>query len=849
MSQHLTDEQMQEALQTCAAEPAHIPGTIQPIGFLLACDFEDGAIFQASENCSDLFGKPVAALFEETVASLLGARIWHGLRNALGTEDFETGRLYLGQSDQGAVPYSIQACKAGARCVLEIEPLGTSDLEPSRERDRALLIQQIEFCSSLPELFDTTVELLRHLTGFDRVSIIKFDDQWNGSVLAEARSSLVEPLVGLCFPSHDIPSQARELMRITPLRVIADVSQKPIPLLAKSSDEAPLDMTHALLRGVSPVHMQYLQNFGVEATMTLSIILKDQLWGYVSFHSLKPDVVPANLRQLLLSFMPILRLKLELIQREEEIRLSRAIDDLQSDVKNELSSGDDLQAMLNRAGPSIAETLDVVGVAMTNGSEYFSFGEVPDTVVIEALSQKARQNPNQVLAETALTDAMPELVRHLDGFAGALVTVYEDKRCLQVFRREISDKIHWAGNPSKTVEVVESKLRIQPRNSFSTYLEEVRGKSKSWSKEDLHLMRQLWPLLSVAERQSFLADLTRQQNLMINELNHRVRNILSLVKSVSTQARRAGGSLESYSQALEARIFALAAAHNIGAGAAKSAVSVRRIIELEAAPYTEDDAARIRVIGTDVEIRADSAPIFGLVIHELVTNAVKYGALSTSDGLLEIRLNPNPTGLELNWKESGGPTVTEPEAFGFGTTLIQQAVPYEMGGSAEVKYEPGGLEARIELPLNALSETDEIQGGGKSSGGTLLPHNSNSLRNRFVMVLEDNFMIARELKQTLLNVGFPSVEMVPNVSRAQAYLEQASPGIAVLDVNLSNGETSFKIADELLARRVPFLFVTGYGEQNAFPSYLKGVPVLTKPVTDRELIDALEALAIAIKEV
>ncbi|WP_147125070.1 HWE histidine kinase domain-containing protein [Shimia ponticola] len=843
MSLHLTDEQMQEALETCAAEPAHIPGTIQPIGFLLACDVEDWAICQASENSGELFGRPVADLFEETVASLLGSPIWHGLRNAIGTEDFADGRRFLGQYEKDDAPYSVHACKAGARCVLEIEPLGPSDLEPSRERDRALLIQQIEFCSTLTELFETTVELLRHLTGFDRVSIIKFDDQWNGEVLAEARSSLVEPLVGLCFPSHDIPAQARELMRITPLRVIADVSQKPISLLAKSPDESPLDMTHALLRGVSPVHMQYLQNFGVGATMTLSIILKDQLWGYVSFHSVKPDVVPANLRHLLLTFMPILRLKLELIQREEEIRLSRAIDDLQSDVKDELSSGEDLQGMLNRVGPSIAETLDVVGVAMTNGSEYFSFGDVPETAVIDALSQKARQNPSQVLAETALTEALPELSPHLSGFAGALVTVFEDKRCLQVFRREISDKIHWAGNPSKTVEVVESKLRIQPRNSFSTYLEEVRGKSKPWSEDDLHLMRQLWPLLSAAERQSFLADLTRQQNLMINELNHRVRNILSLIKSVSTQARRAGGSLESYSHALEARIFALAAAHNIGAGSAQTAVSVRRIIELEAAPHVEENSSQMQVLGTDAEIRADSAPIFGLVIHELITNAVKYGALSTPYGRLEIQLGKTDDGLKLSWKESGGPSVVKPEAFGFGTTLIQQAVPYEMGGTADVVFAPTGLEARIVLPGTALSSIGGDEKPNGSTEDTAPASNSNSLKERRVMVLEDNFMIARELKQTLLDVGFADVEMVPNVRRAVAYLEQVSPGLALLDVNLSNGETSFKVADELLARRIPFLFVTGYGEQHNFPGYLKEKTVLTKPVTDHDLIDALNSLA------
>lgn len=843
MAQPLTDEQIREALKTCVDEPVHVPGTIQPMGYVLACDFDLGSIHQASANCFDLFGKPLPQVFEDTVATLFGRDIWHSLRNVIGFPNFAEARQYVGTVALDGAAYALHASKGGERCVLEVEPLVTEESSTlSITRGEAFLIQQVEYCTNLTELFDSTVEFLKHFTGFDRVSIIRFDEQWNGSIVAEACSSLLEPLVGLCFPAHDVPAQAREIMRITPYRIISDVAQSPVPLLARDKDEPPLDMTHAVLRGVSPVHIQYLHNFGLGATMSLSITLGGRLWGYVSFHSVEPRVAPPDVRRLLLSFMPVFRLKLDLIQREQDLRLSRQIDGLQADVKLELEKGSDLQEMLNRVGPAIVDVLDAAGVAMTNGSEYFVFGQVPETAIIAALSQKAREHPGKALAETALAKAFPELAPHLGGFAGALVTVYEDDRCLQVFRREITESVHWAGNPSKTVEMVDNALRIQPRNSFSSYLEEVKGQCKAWTRGDKHLMRQLWPLLSAAERRAFMADLNRQQKLMINELNHRVRNILSLVKSVSTQARRVGGSLESYSQALEARIHALAAAHDIGAGAAKTSVSIHQIVQLEAEPYVKDQSERVSIHGVDASIRAESAPIFALVIHELMTNAVKYGALSVHGATVDVETQSTDDGVALLWKEQNGPPTRAPEAFGFGTTLIQQAVPYEMGGTAELNFRPTGVEAKLELPMTALGDVINAPGVGvpqKNGTGDVVV---TKLRNGMVMVLEDNFMIAKEMRARLMDAGFPNVEMVPSAEQARALLDATTPAMAVLDINLGHGETSEGIANELLSRRVPFMFVTGFGEENNLPPHLQQAQVLTKPVTTRDVVSAVHRM-------
>ena len=840
MNQPLTDKQMAEAIQTCADEAVHIPGNVQPMGALLGCRMDNGVIDYASANVDEVFGKPATQVLAQDVRTLMGGEIWHSIVNIINLQDFEQKRHFVGNWQDADAEYSVHCSKSGDWIALEIETTSEKPkTSPEMMREQALLIEQIEGCDDLDSLFDLTVKLLRHVTGFDRVKVIRFDADWNGEVVAESRSSLMESLLGLRFPSTDIPAQAREIMGKLPLRLIADVDQTPISIIAAGSDKPPLDITYTNCRGVSLVHMQYLKNMDVASTMTLSITLRDELWGYISFHNRRPYVASPMVRHILLGFLPVLRLKVDLIRRAAALKVSRQVDDLQTKVQRELEGETDLDDILNRVGPAITNVLDACGVVMTTGSQSFSFGEVPEISVISAIAGKASREEKRSLATDCLSKTVPQVKDRLNGFAGVLVTLHEADRSLQVFRKEIRQSVSWAGNPEKTVEKVDGNLRLEPRRSFSAYLEEVSGRSKSWSRDDIHIMRQLWPLLGAAERRAFLADLNRQQSLMINELNHRVRNILSLVKSVSTQARRSGGSLESYSNALEARIHALAAAHDIGAGAARTSVSIRQIVKLEAKPFDQEQRARVTVRGADASIRAEAAPIFALVIHELMTNAVKYGALSSESGSVDVELHRLLDSIRIVWTERGGPKVVPPEAPGFGTTLIRQAVPYEMGGTATLSFLADGVQAELSIPESALGEDNGHEIRAEDPGDQNDEDRITKLRNGLVLVLEDNFMIAEGMRHQLKDAGFVNVETLATADTAMQFLEQVTPVMALLDVNLGNGQTSQAVAEELLLRDVPVMFVTGYGEQNSLPGHLRTIPVLTKPVPERDLLNAV----------
>jgi light-regulated signal transduction histidine kinase (bacteriophytochrome) len=847
MMKHVSDKDLKEALDGCASEAVHIPGTIQPNGWLIGCDVTTGLVRYASQNCHHLFGIPLNALFGQPIADVLGSEIWHNCLNLIDRLDLSERRCFAGLWQTDPTDYSIHVSRNAENFVLEIEAADEMpSLSPEMLREQNFLINQIRSCEDEQSLFDLTTRLLRHLTGFDRVMIYKFDAEWNGSVLAEARRPSMEPYLGLRFPHWDIPSQARQIMARLPLRLISDVDQTTIPLVAANSELPPLDISYAHLRGVSPVHMQYLSNMGTVATMTLSVMLDDGLWGMISFHHSRPRIAPSPIRQILVNgVLPIFILKLELLRSEAVKKLSEQIDFLQSDIQAELEQGSSISNLMAAVGPAIGDALDVCGMAVVAGSQTYSYGRTPPQAVIEALARMARETNEKSLVIQSFAEALPHLAGQFEDTAGALVTSFPKDRGLFLFRPEIDQSVAWAGDPEKTVEIVDGNKRLQPRGSFSTYLESVRGRCNAWSDNDRHMAQQLWPLLSAGERQAFLNDLSRQQNLMIGELNHRVHNILALVNSVSNQARLHGGSLESYSQALEARIHALAAAHNIGSGAAMSAVPVKQMIALETAPFQAKGSDRVRVHGADISIRADMAPLFTLVVHELMTNTVKYGALSVPEGSIDITLSLTEEGMEFSWVEQGGPPVKQPDALGFGSTLIQQAIPYEMNGQSELIFNSHGVSAKLTVPLQVLElePNDGDPDRTASRADATISDIPAILRDGLILIVEDNFMIASDLADAMNTIGFPNCETLSNPANAMEFLDTETPALALLDVNLGNGQTSEAVASKLVRSKVPIIFVTGYGERTEFPPHLKQAPVLTKPISQKALLGCISQIS------
>ena len=599
-------------MYACASEPVHIPGLVQPFACLIGVDAGSEKIVYASENCPDFTGVSAEKLLGINVRELLGRDIVHSINNAAARGNFSVGLTEIGQYGLGGNDVEIAAFSSGHYIVIQIEHakdpgLGGGDAIGVLSQ----LMEQIQTSRDHTKLFDLTTRMLRHLSGYDRVMIYKFDPQYNGEVVAEARSPSMESFVGLRFPQWDIPAQARAIMAKLRLRFIEDVDQTPVPLIAEDKSLPPLDITYASCRGVSAVHMQYLRNMGVKSTLTLSIVFEDKLWGIISFHHRRPRVSAPKLRDVLTAFGGLFATKLEAMEKQARLDLAKKMDQIKDKVLIDIEENETMEEAMPQIGPVIEEVMGSVGIALLTGSQTVSYGRVPEQALLAELLREVQSQPGTPIISDNLASSYPEMKDLLNGCAGVFATAINPNRSLCIFRAEQSQSVKWAGSPDKTIEVVSGNARLSPRASFSVYLQDVEGHSAPWTEQDIYFADRIWVLINSAERKSLKNTLNRQQALMINELNHRVRNILALVRSVSRQARRHYGTLESYTVSLENRIQALAAAHDIASGSAVKVVGIKQLISVEMSPFEKD--AKVIVTGSDQFLRSDIAPIFSLV--------------------------------------------------------------------------------------------------------------------------------------------------------------------------------------------------------------------------------------------
>jgi CheY-like chemotaxis protein len=247
-------------------------------------------------------------------------------------------------------------------------------------------------------------------------------------------------------------------------------------------------------------------------------------------------------------------------------------------------------------------------------------------------------------------------------------------------------------------------------------------------------------------------------------------------------------------------------------------------------------SARLVRIGPDVRLQPQAFNVLALVIHELITNSTKYGALIDKRGTvtIETRVDDSNNFL-IDWRERGGPPVQAPTRRGFGSAVIERTIPYDLKGEAQIDYELGGVHARFLIPGDYVRRVDKTT-AQPDTVTTIAPEDL--LIPADVLLVEDNFIIALDAEDALRKVGAREVRTAGNVTAALELIDERTPEFAVLDVNLGI-ETSFEIANRLLALGVPFAFMTGYGENESFPYELAQVPRLRKPFTHQSLAAVL----------
>jgi light-regulated signal transduction histidine kinase (bacteriophytochrome) len=836
-------------LTNCDREPIHIPGAILPHGAMLVLDDDSFEILQLAGDVTGLLGASPEELLGHSADRLFRPQQIENLRALSTNLPLLKPRHLLDPHLRVAADHPLDASlhRVDGVLVLEFE---TADITDRFATDPLAAVEEmvegLDAAQSLSALCQMAAERVRNVALYDRVLVYRFMQDGSGWVIAESKQEGLAPFLDLHYPAADIPKQARALYVKNWLRLITQVNYEPALLVPPNNPRTgkPLDMSQAILRDVSPIHREYLRNMGIDASMSISIVIGGELWGLIACHHYSPRCLPRHLRAVCELFGSMFSYQLDVFEKREQFnaRLSSRMV-LQSLMLN-LAGADDYARGLTEQSPNLLDYIHG-GVAVSVKGALTFLGVTPQKEQITRLIDWLNTHMLDKDGVYA-TDRLGEFWEPAQEFAAVasgllVISVSPDPSDFIIwFRPELVETAHWAGQPHKTVSNGPGGEFLTPRKSFEIWQETVRGRGLPWSASDLDAARDLRiSLLNVVLRRITEAARERKlaaerDQLMMAELDHRVKNTLANIQALVLQTSLSADSLSVFVEGLAARIQSMARAHSLLSQTRWEGVSINSLLLEELEPYMRNGQV-FEINGVDLVLTSKSALALSLAIHELATNAAKYGALSSAGGRVSIKWTRMETGgLNLSWTERGGPPVNPPTRRGFGSTLIERALAMETDGQAILRYLPDGVVCDVSLPPAAMTpcEKNAVPAPLAPAAGQQEPSRpGNDIR---VLVVEDSFMIIGTLEMAFDSFGWTMVGPATRVPKALTLVNSESFDAVLLDINL-DGDMSWDVAAALQARGIPFVLSTGYEVNEVIPDFLQGSKFVRKPYQLEEL--------------
>jgi len=834
-------------LTTCDREPIHILGRIQSFGALISVT-SDWIINHASqnvggilgENSGDFVGRPIGALFTDDAVHHIRSRL-----QLLSSQD-AIDRIFglkLTQSDE---LFDVALHISGGSIVIEIEKHVGEQSQDYIGSVRAM-IERIKKADTIESLCQIASRQLRALIQFDRVMVYRFAEDGTGEVIAESLNGDVESFMGLRYPASDIPKQARKIYERNLLRIISDVYDEGVVIEpAVDPDGIPLDLTMSAIRSVSPIHLEYLKNMGVNASLSISILKRGKLWGLFACHNNTSKRLSFDRRTAAELFAQLFSFLLDQKNGDyirEEMIQSRILHDK---IMVQLADGGNISDNLDMLASSIKSIIPFDGIALWVDGKLQSQGSVPTREQFLPLARFLNTTGvSQIYVADSLSKVHPAAKDYVSTASGilALPVSRSPRDYLVLFRKELTQSVNWAGNPNKPVISGPLGDRLTPRKSFEAWQETVHAHSASWTNTERRAAESLRvTLLEVVLRMADASLKERKksqetQELLIAELNHRVRNILNLIRGLVSQSSGAK-DVTTFTDIVGGRIQALARAHDQITEENWTPASIYSLINTEAKAYLGEESNRVVLSGRDVLITPTAFTTLSLVIHEMMTNSAKYGALTEQNGKVEIILERNEVGaLEIVWTERGGPAVTAPTRKGFGTTIIERSIPFELKGTANIDYDLSGVRALFTIPAKFIhSFAEPIIRTPEQVTSSADPQVKGK-----ALVVEDNMIIALDAEDILTELGASEVFVASSVSEAMGFIQENEISFAMLDVNLG-AETSELVALKLRENQTPFIFATGYGERINLKENFPTTIIVQKPYNADTVKDAISKI-------
>lgn len=524
-------------LLNCESEAIHVPGSIQPHGFLLAVTERNYNVTFCSENCVDFLNKTHNELLGKKLDTIFSKADIENIQQQF--KEFSDNLVRPFVINYNEKTFHVTAHKSDQVIILEFEPFAEANMDlPNFLTQMKRFAFHTEKADNLQSLCQDIADETRSITGYDRVMIYRFDKEYNGEVFAESKNGDLEPFLNLHYPHTDIPAQARELYLTNLVRMLADVSYTPVPIFT-ISDEANknnnLDLSLSNLRSVSPIHCEYLKNMGVGATFVISILHQEKLWGFISCHHYSPKHIPyytrlaAHLQSIFLSS------QIDVRQAADEFELAKETGKKVVDFQNLLMNNPAILTQKYTLS-KLKDLINADGVILHYNEKNFTEGNLPDMQEIDNLINWLKSEKGSVNFKThQLHQHYTRAKQIAHSIAGVVYfpLSYTNKNCIVWTRGELEKNINWGGDPSKAVKMNVENMMLSPRKSFEVWKQAVKLTSKEWKMPELN---EAEAITIAIQRQVHLADLRTEEEryLTLNQKLQKANEELENMNWIST---------------------------------------------------------------------------------------------------------------------------------------------------------------------------------------------------------------------------------------------------------------------------------------------------------------------------